>query len=82
MTVAGLDVGGTKIAGVALLLVSATADPSPENHAKQNVAATRGLTNEMIIKAQVLSQELSSSQNLLVPLDLYLKESESSTEKK
>jgi hypothetical protein len=70
-----------KVAGVALLLVSATLDPSPENHAKQNISATRGLSTEMIVEAQALSGAMSSAQNLLVPLDQYLKESEDSTGK-
>ena len=42
--VRGQGVKENKVAGVALLLVSATLDPSPENHAKRNIAATRGLT--------------------------------------
>ena len=80
--VRGQGVKENTVAGVALLLVSATQDPSPENHAKQNISATRGLTTEMIVEAQALSGELSSAQNLLVPLDQYLKESENSTERK
>jgi TPR repeat protein len=74
--VRGQGVKENKVAGVALLLVSATLDPSPENHAKQNISATRGLSTGMIVEAQELSGELSSAQNLLVPLDQYLKESE------
>ncbi len=74
--VRGQGVKENKVAGVALLLVSATEDPSPENHARQNVAATRGLTTDMVVKAQALAEKLSSAQNLLVPLDQYLKESE------
>jgi TPR repeat protein len=72
--VRGQGVKENKIAGLALLLISATQDPSPENHAKQNIAATRGLTTEMIVEAQALSEEMSSAQNLLVPFDQYLKE--------
>ncbi len=79
--VRGQGVKENKVAGVALLLVSATLDPSPENHAKQNISATRGLSTEMIVEAQALSGEMSSAQNLLVPLDQYLKESEDSTGK-
>ncbi len=79
--VRGQGVKENKIAGVALLIVSSTEDPSPENHAKQNITATRGLTSEMVVKAQALSEKLSSAQNLLVPLDQYLQESENSTEK-
>ena len=71
-----------KIAGVALLLVSAARDPSPENHAKQNLAGIRGLTSEMAVAAKALSEELSRAKNLLVPLDQYLIESENSIGKK
>ena len=60
-----------KIAGVALLLVSAAGDPSPENHAKQNLAAARGLTADIVAAAQTLATELNSAQDLL-PLDKYL----------
>jgi len=80
--VRGQGVKQNKVAGVALLLVSATMDPSPENHAKQNISGTRGLTTEMIVAAQELSEKLSSAKNLLVPLDEYLKASENSIEKK
>ena len=80
--VRGQGVKENKVAGVALLLMSATLDPSPENHAKRNISATRGLTAEMIAEAQALSGELSSAKNLLVPLDQYLKESENSVLKK
>lgn len=72
--VRGQGVKENKVAGVALLLVSATMDSSPQNHAKQNISATRDLTTEMITEAQVLSQKLNAAQNLLVPLDQYLKE--------
>ncbi len=71
--VRGQGVKANKTAGVALLLMSATEDPSPQNHAKQNIARTRGLTPEMIAAAQTLLGELSSAKNLLVPLDQYLK---------
>ena len=70
----GQGVKENKVVGVALLLRSATLDPSPENHAKQNLAATRGLTTEMIAAARALSEELSSAKNLLVPLDKALSE--------
>jgi len=79
--VRGQGVKEDKVAGVALLLVSATLDPSPENHARQNITATRGLTTEMIMEAQELSGEMSSAQNLLVPLDRYLMASENSAGK-
>jgi len=62
-----------KIAGVALLLRSATLDSSPANHAKMNISATKGLTVEMIAVAQKLSGELGEAKDLLVPLDQYLK---------
>ena len=80
--VRGQGVKENKVAGVALLLVSATLDPSPENHAKQNLTGIRGLTSEMVVAAQALSGELSRAKNLLVPLDRYLMESENSTGKK
>ena len=80
--VRGQGVNENKVAGVALLLMSATENRSPENQARRNISATRGLTSEMIVAAQTLSEELSSAQNLLVPLDRYLKESENSTETK
>jgi TPR repeat protein len=74
--VRGQGVKENKTAGVALLLVSAPRDPSTQNHAKQNIARTRGLTAEMIAAAQTLSGELSSAKNLLLPLDQYLKKAE------
>lgn len=72
--VRGDGVKENKVAGVALLMVSTTLDPSPENQARKNIAATRGLTTEMIGQAQELTEELSNAQNLLVPLDQYLME--------
>lgn len=69
----GQGVKENKTAGVALLLVSATKDPSPENNAKRNITATRGLTPEIITAAQTLSTEMSGAKDLLVPLDAYLK---------
>ncbi len=80
--VRGQGVKENKVAGVALLLVSATLDASPGNHARQNITATRGLTTEMIVNAQALSEEMRSAQNLLVPLDQYLAASETSPGKK
>jgi TPR repeat protein len=71
--VRGQGVKENKTAGVALLLVSATKDPSPQNLAKRNISATRGLSAEMITAAQSLSGEMSSAKNLLVPFDQYLK---------
>lgn len=70
----GQGVKENKVAGLALLLVSATMDPSPQNHAKQNISTTQGLSSEMIAEAQVLAQELSNANNFLNPLDNYLKE--------
>lgn len=61
-----------KIAGLALLLQSAAMDSSPENHAKQNLSTTKGLTAEIVAAAQALSAELGKAKNLLIPLDQYL----------
>jgi TPR repeat protein len=80
--VRGQGVKENKIAGLALLLVSATQDPSPENHAKQNLSSTLGLTSEMVVAARTLSGKFSSAKNLMVPLDQYLMESENSAGKK
>jgi hypothetical protein len=63
-------------------LLSATLDRSPENHAKQNLSGTPGLTSEMVVAARALSEKFSSAKNLLVPLDQYLTESDNSTGKK
>lgn len=71
--VRGQGVKENKVAGVALLLVSATEDPSPENFAKQNITTTRGLSSEMIVQAQSLAEKLQTAENLLIPLDEYLK---------
>lgn len=62
-----------KIAGVALLLRSATMDSSPANNAKRNIASTKGLTTAMVTAAQKLSDEMGEAKNLLIPLDQYLK---------
>ena len=72
----GQGVKENTIAGLALLLVSATMDSSPENHAKQNISKTRGLSTDMIAAAQTLSTEMSDAENVLVPLDQYLKKTE------
>ena len=72
--VRGQGVKENKVVGVALLLRSATLDSSPGNHAKQNLAATRGLTAEMIVAAQALSEEFTNAKNLLAPLDQALSE--------
>ena len=69
----GDGVKADKTAGLALLLLSATLDGSRENHAKMNIAKTKGLTTDQVAAAQKLSDELGKSKNLLVPLDKYLK---------
>jgi len=74
--VRGQGVKENKTAGVALLLVSATQDPSPANNAKKNITSTRGLSTEMITAAQKLSGEMTDAKNLLVPFDQYLKNTE------
>jgi TPR repeat protein len=61
-----------KVAGLALLLQSATMDNSPDNHAKRNIASTKGITSDMATAAQNLLGELGSAKNLLIPLDQYL----------
>ncbi len=72
----GQGVKENKVAGIALLLLSATMDTSPENRARNNISATRGLTAAMITEAQTLSGEMGEANNILVPLDMYLKASE------
>lgn len=74
--VRGDGVKVNKVAGVALLMMSATMDTSPENTAKRNIASTRGLTAEMVAEAQTLSGQMSGVKDLLVPLDVYLAKSE------
>src|SRR5262249_698714 len=69
----GDGVKAEKIAGLALLLKSATMDSSPENHARMNIARTKGLSPELIAAAQKLSDELGEAKSLLIPLDQYLK---------
>ena len=68
----GQGVQQDKVAGLALLLQSATIDNSPENRARQNVSSIRGLTTKMIAEAQPLLAELGSTESILVPLDQYL----------
>jgi len=68
----GQGVQENKIAGIALLLTSATLDTSPENRARNNITATRGLTTAMFTEAQALSDEMILAENVLVPLDIYL----------
>jgi TPR repeat protein len=69
----GQGVKPNKVAGLALLLVSVELDSSTGNTARQNITATRGLSADMIQAAQVLAAEMTSADNLLVPLDQYLK---------
>ncbi|MEP4079844.1 tetratricopeptide repeat protein [Haloferula sp.] len=72
--VRGDGVKEDKVAGVALLLVSATLDPSPENMAKKNITGTRGLNQEMIMEAQKLSGEMTDAKGkMLEVFDAYLK---------
>ncbi|MBI1285244.1 MAG: sel1 repeat family protein [Thiobacillus sp.] len=75
----GQGVKADRVAGLALLLLSATMDSSPENHAKQNISSTRGLTPAVIAAAQTLTSEMSQAKNLLVPLDRYLKNTAANT---
>jgi len=70
--VRGQGVKENKIAGLALLLVSATQDNSSANNAKRNASSVRGLTAEMVAAAQALSAEMSKAEDLLVPLDQFL----------
>ncbi len=71
--VRGQGVKVNTVAGVALLLLSATMDSSPENNAKQNIASIRGLTPDMIETAQALYTEMDNAENLLEPFDQYLR---------
>jgi TPR repeat protein len=69
----GQGVKTDKIAGLGLLLLSIQIDNSSQNRAKQNVSLIKGLTPEVIAEAQTLSLEMGEDINLLMPLDLYLK---------
>ena len=80
--VRGQGVKVNKVAGMALLLLSVKIDQSPENNAKQNISSTLGLTKNMVLEAQALSDKMSNTQKMLVPLDQYLKNSENATKKK
>lgn len=73
----GDDVKADKVVGLALLMRSATMDPSPANFAKENIAKTKGLTAEVASAAQALASELGNAKDILVPLDQYLKTSAS-----
>ncbi|WP_228530404.1 tetratricopeptide repeat protein [Tamlana sp. I1] len=72
----GQGVKENKVAGIALLLISATIDTSPENRARTNIASTKGLTTAMVTEAQTLSDEMTEANNLLEPLDKYLSRTE------
>ncbi|PKB17668.1 tetratricopeptide repeat protein [Flavobacterium sp. 5] len=69
----GQGVKMNKVAGMSLLLLSIKIDQTPENNAKNNITATRDLTVNMIKEAQSLSDKMSNSKNILLPLDQYLK---------
>jgi len=69
----GQGVKQNKVAGLALLLFSVELDSSPENHARKNISLTRGLSTDMIQAAQALAAEMSSANDLLIPLNQYLK---------
>ena len=69
----GQGVKQNKVAGLALLLVSVELDSSPENNARQNITLTRGLSTDMIQAAQALAAEMTSANDLLNPLNQYLK---------
>ena len=68
----GDGVAVNKVAGIALLLRSATLDPSPTNNAKRNISGTRGLTPQIITEAQELADRMSKVKNMLIPLDQHL----------
>ncbi|WFB35773.1 tetratricopeptide repeat protein [Kiritimatiellota bacterium B12222] len=72
----GDGVNVNKIAGIALLLRSATMDNSPMNNAKINISKARGLSTEMIVSAQALADAMGEAPDLLVPLDEYLNRTE------
>ena len=65
-----------------MLLLSSTIDQSPENNARKNITATRGLTTAMVTEAQTLSDKMNTAPNMLVILDQYLKKSTGSSAKK
>ncbi len=71
--VRGQGVKANTVAGMALLLLSATMDSSPGNNAKQNIASIRGLTPDMIETAQALYTEMGNAEKLLEPFDEYLR---------
>lgn len=78
----GQGVQVNKVAGMSLLLLSVEIDQSPENNARNNITATRGLSTDMINESQKLCAKMSQSKNVLVPLDQYLKSSVNNSAKK
>lgn len=78
----GQGVKQNNIAGMALLVMSATMDSSPENLARRNISATRGMSTAMIVEAQALAEEMSSGADPLGPLDRYLSKSSNGSGKK
>lgn len=72
----GDGVKENKVAGIALLLLSATVDSSPDNPARNSISTTRGLTTDMVTEAQALSDEMGEANDMLAPLDDYLSFSE------
>ncbi|MFT6059302.1 MAG: TPR repeat protein [Lentimonas sp.] len=61
-----------KVAGIALLLQSATLNSSLGNNAKQNISGTPGLTPQIIQEAQALVDQMGKAKNLLLPLEQQL----------
>lgn len=74
--VRGQGVKTNKVAGMALLLLSVKVDNTSVNNAKKNISATTGLTQQMVIEAQTLSEKMNDIPKMMVPLDGYLKKSE------
>ena len=75
----GQGVKEDKTAALALLMLSANMDTSPENRAQQNIALTQGLTPEITAAAQSLMAKLAKAKNSLDPLDEYLRSSSTTT---
>lgn len=68
----GQGVKEDKTVGLALLMLSAAMDNSPENTASQNITLTKGLTPEITTAAQALAAKIARAKNSLAPLDEYL----------
>lgn len=77
----GQGVKENKVAGVALLLLSAKIENSPENTAKKNISSTSGLSTAMVAEAQELLNKMSNTSKMMTPLDQYLKNSENTKKK-